>query len=53
MTDLKEGNSMFIQFASVDYDVNKISFRGRDIVVFFEIGFCFILSFYCSKLRQS
>ena len=38
MTDLKEGNSMFIQFASVDYDVNKISFRGRDIVVFFEIG---------------
>jgi hypothetical protein len=48
MTDLKEGNSLFIPFASADYEIDKVSFRRRIRRHLFV--FC---SFYCSKLRQS
>ena len=48
MTDLKEGNSLFIPFASADYEVDKVSFRGRNRRHLFVFR-----RFYCSKLRQS
>lgn len=50
MTDLKEGNSLFIQLASADYDVDKVSFRGRNRCFFSKS--CFFLFVFVVLLQQ-